>query len=220
MPLATDLAEILSPAYRCPEFDGACKCMKWKPEEGHVPRGFHGAYGSPCEVELVLVCAEPGNPHSGERHTGIESAFEYTGSALEAGTDRFHENVLKILELCWPGQSFEQKMRRTWLTDSVLCSAEIEGGPVPKSATLACGNRYLKRQLALFPNALVVALGVKAQKRLRGQGVEGFLCAAAVAPPGCYFSGARASWEAIPQALKSRQTAETQKVHFPSEPHR
>ena len=60
------LSSILRPAFKpCAGFDGACKDVaQWKPERGHVPRGFVGALGSTDEVEVVLLIAEPGNPYT------------------------------------------------------------------------------------------------------------------------------------------------------------
>src|SRR5437763_10943031 len=75
MKIPTPLANILLPAYGpCPEFATACKEMRWNPDAGHVPRGFLGACGELSEVELLLVFAEPGDPHVGERHSGLTSA--------------------------------------------------------------------------------------------------------------------------------------------------
>jgi uracil-DNA glycosylase len=64
----------------------------------------------------------------------------------------------------------------------------------------ACRQRFLDRQLDLFPGAVVVALGSKATKRLRGRT---FLSAFAAAPPGCNFRGARESWERIADAVRT-----------------
>jgi hypothetical protein len=92
-------------------------------------------------------------------------------------------------------------LQRVWLTESVLCSAETEGGFVSVSAARACGHSYLLAQLALFPKALVVALGSKADQRLRSLGVTDFLRAFAAAPPGCNRREALASWECISNEL-------------------
>ena len=47
----------------CPALAGACSEMQWDPARGHVPREFCGATGDLDEVKLVIVCAEPGDPH-------------------------------------------------------------------------------------------------------------------------------------------------------------
>lgn len=206
MKLNPALVQILSPAYPCPEFKGACAGeMRWQPQDGHVPRGFAGATGSTGEVELVLLVAEPGDPRYGEAHESIGTAYDYAMSSFRTGRDPFHKNVRKILELCWTDLSFEDQMRRTWLTESVLCSAQKSTGPVSERASLACGQRYLLSQLALFPNALLVALGGKARDRLHTLGVHDFVSAFAVGRPGCYQAGALPSWERIAIELASRR---------------
>lgn len=175
--------------------------MRWSPESGHVPRGFLGATGELEEVELVLVVAEPGNPQPDERHSGIESALQAAHFFHSSRRDQFHQNVGYILNLCWPHLTFDEQLRKVWLTESVLCSAPVEGGRVRHPVEVACGEKYLRHQLDLFPHALVVALGQKAQRRLRAIGFKRFLAADSVAPPGCNRRGARLSWDAIPVEL-------------------
>jgi hypothetical protein len=67
-----------------------------------VPRGFRGASGTLEEIELVLVFAEPGDPHSGETHRGISSTYKYSTSTVEIGTDQFHRNVTAVRTLNVP----------------------------------------------------------------------------------------------------------------------
>lgn len=164
MKLKPAIGNILAPAYMpCVEFQRACVQMRWQPDDGHVPRGFLGAAGSLDKVELVLVFAEPGDPHIGELHDGLDSEYEYATFAFSKGEDLFHRNVRKTLDMCWTALSFEQQMRKAWLTESVLCSARKECGSVPSaSARHRPGRHYLLAQLQLFPGALVVALGSKA----------------------------------------------------------
>ena len=205
MILNPEIARVLEPAYGpCPGFSGACQgTMRWSPDDGHVPRGFRGAAGTLKEVELVLVYAEPGNPLPGEKHTGLKSAYSYSTRTYASGATQFHVNVKTIINSCWPQLSFEEQMRKVWMTESVLCSAPVECGRVSSTVCRECGSRYLLKQLALFPSALVVALGSKARDRLRMIGVRDFLEVKSVAPPGCNHRGARESWSRIPQALHS-----------------
>lgn len=203
MTLNSALARLLDTAYApCSGFVDPCKEMRWNPEQGHVPRGFLGAAGSLEEIKLVLVFAEPGDPHAGETHKGLATAYDYATFAFETGKDQFHRNVRAILDACWPTLSFNEQMKRVWMTESVLCSAVKEGGSVSVKASRYCGKNYLLAQLQLLPNALVVALGGKAQSRLRSLGHTGFLPAFAVAPPGCNFFGAKESWDRIPVELR------------------
>lgn len=176
--------------------------MLWNPADGHVPRGFCGGLGTATEVELVLITAEPGDPLPGEVHVGIESTVAYSLRGLREGLTPFHRNICLILDLCFPDQTLDEQLRRTWRTNSVLCSATVECGPVPRAVESACMRRYLAPQLALLPHALVAALGGKAQRRLAREGI-GFFPAL---HPSSRKSKAEklASWRALAAELHGR----------------
>jgi hypothetical protein len=206
------LRRILLKAYKpCDGFSDSCKAdMRWDPAASHIPRGCYGATGqSPDEVKLVLVVAEPGDPQPGESYahcsTGEEmlaAACAIAQSCFMNGTDQYHRNIRKILKDCWPGTTFQEQMQRTWITESCLCSASSEGAPVGRKVTDACGTRFLREQLRLMPNAVVIALGSKAQKRLSQIGVK-FISAFSAAPPGCNFSGAAKSWQKVTDCVRA-----------------
>ncbi|MBI5805706.1 hypothetical protein HZA73_06625 [candidate division TA06 bacterium] len=207
MHLNPSILQILAPAYKpCTGFQNSCTEMRWQPENGHVPRGFAGAGGELDEIELILVFAEPGNPHEQEIHSDMNTAYEYATKCFKQGKDQFHQNVRTILDMCWRDLDFDHQMRKTWLTDSVLCSAKIECGGISSSASRECIKNYLMPQLALLPNALVVALGNKAQNRLKTTGYFNFRSAVAAAPPGCNRRNAYASWEQIAIEIKRRRS--------------
>jgi hypothetical protein len=158
----------------------------------------------------VLVGAEPGDPHKSESHLAkgsplerLESVYAYATECFRTGKDLYHRNMRYILERAWPQERFDEHLRKVWITDAVLCSAAKEGGHVPRAVARECRGRYLEAQLALFPTALVVALGRKAQKRLAGH--SNVVEASTVAPPGCnIFPGARASWDKIARLVRKR----------------
>lgn len=197
-----EVRKILEPAYApCEHFQGACKSLCWAPDIGHVPRGYLGATGTLSEIRLVLVFAEPGDPHDSERHESMDTSLAYTYECMKNGTDLFHRNVRGILDLCFPEDSFDAQLRKTWLTESLMCSAPVESGKVASTAWRACTTSYLKPQLSLMPNAIVAALGSKARDRLKSIGVD-FIAAGAAAPPGCNFAGVRESWQQIAAAVQ------------------
>lgn len=212
-PHPTIASTLLSAVAPCPGFTGTCQGqVTWSPAKGHVPRGCCGAIGSPEEVGLVLVCAEPGDPHEGEVHSAdgtaagrLDSVLNYAWDCFAGSHDQFHLNIRAIIEMCWPGLAFEKQLRCTWITDSILCSAAREGASMPIRVARECIARNLMQQIALFPNAIVVALGRKAQVRLQKAGVTDFISAYAAAPPGCNFSRAKPSWEAAARAVRARQ---------------
>ncbi len=204
------LKSLLLPAYApCEGFRGGCARMVWNPKSGHVPRGFCGATGPIRDVRLILVCAEPGDPYPGEGHSPrsadkiFESTYADTLKAMQRGRDLFHRNIRLILDLCFPRLSFNEQMRLTWITDSVLCSASVECGAVPASSIRECGARFLKAQLEAMPQATVAALGSKAAHRLSRLGRE-FIAASAAAPSGCNRPSAYESWQLIAKTVRGR----------------
>jgi hypothetical protein len=186
----------------CPSFKNVCQSMRLRPELGHIPRGYCGAIDKPPNVKLILVCAEPGDPHTEQQHGTdgmalkdfIKSAYSYSWKCLETKKELFHKNVRHIIDLCFPGMSFKEQMRYTWRTNAVLCSAKVECGRVPKEIEFECVNRYLMSQLNLFNNAKIIALGAKARDRLIRAGVKNFIPAWSAAPPGCNRQEAKKSW--------------------------
>lgn len=169
--------ESLRPAYRpCPNFRGSCRSMRWNLREGLVPRGYCGAIGKPRAVELVLVTAEPGDPLPGEGYKAEEPTPEAVAKrsveTLRSEATPFHSGMRRIFDMCYPGLSLEQQLRRIWRTNSVLCSARIEGGSVPTAVVDRCVSDYLRPQLEYFSGAFVVAIGRKAERRLRRHNIE------------------------------------------------
>jgi hypothetical protein len=61
----------------------------------------------------------------------------------------FSRNLAFILERCWTPLDAETAIQRTWITESVLFSAEYPCAPVLSAAT--CASDYLIQQLHLFP---------------------------------------------------------------------
>ena len=182
--------KILEPAYKpCRGFAGTCAAMRWCPSEGHVPRGCYGALGEVSDVRLVMVLAEPGSPGKEEVHTGMISAFEYAARCYLEDGGQGHRNVRAIIGRCFPGLPLRQAMRKVWITESVLCSAESALAQIDRGIEEECVKRYLLPQLTLFPNAIVAAMGGKAYRRLRrfSRFIPNLGEYGAVYPPGCNF---------------------------------
>ena len=133
-----ELRAVLLPAYKpCHGFGAKCKSMQWLPGRGHVPRGFCGALGQLGDIELVLIVAEPGDPPPDESYAAdspeefFQAVCEYVFKCFYFRKNQYHNNIRYILDQCWPELTFEfdEQMRRTWITESTLCSAEKECGP-------------------------------------------------------------------------------------------
>lgn len=230
--VAKALLDILEPAYRpCAHFAEACAgaCV-WEPSRGLVPCAFGGATGALDEVRLVIVTAEPGDPPDSTGYIGTPQ--DMVGNSLRifheamrnGGIDRagrptpFHRNMRRILDTFWPNDGLDAQLRKTWTTNAVLCPAEVSGGKHLARVEKACTETYLARQLDLFLNAFVLALGGKARDRIRAAGLR---CDAVGLHPSARTSDAdkTASWqtaarmfrgealegEAFPQAARRPQ---------------
>lgn len=194
------LVEILRPVYRpCPGFKAGCAGVaRWAPAQGHVPRGFVGAPGPLNEVKVVILLAEPGDPHAVESYQSrnqLEQTCKYTFRVLSEGTDPFHRNLKYVLNRLFPGLFLQDQLRKAWITETYLCSAPQETGPVPRVAENECVSRYLAHQLKLFAGLPVIALGGKAYERAkRVPGVRNLKKAFSVGPPGSNQRKAKPSW--------------------------
>ena len=206
-----ELIDVLLQSYSpCPGFASTCEGIaKWSPQRGHVPRGFVGALSSLEEVEVVLIVAEPGDPYGSDPISPrlssegmLTQTCKDTFEHYRDGVDPFHRNMRFLLDLIFPNTRFDDQLRKTWITESYLCSAPQEGGNVPARAWRGCAERYLAQQLSLFEGLPVIALGGKAQQRAKRYAPD-LIVAYAIAPPGSNQRPARPSWEAA--AARARE---------------
>jgi hypothetical protein len=174
-----ELAKVLNHALGpCPHFQCACKSFaRWKPESGHIPRGYYSRAKKLSEIRLVIITAEPGDPADGESYLGDSDTMmrqhqRHTQKFLDGEIARtgksppFHRNLSKILSNCWPSLSPEKQWEHTWYTNTVLCSAQKSGGPIPTQGWQTCVQSYLQQQIEILPEAFILALGGKAKNRL------------------------------------------------------
>ena len=164
-----ELKAVLAAAYpQCPGFCSVCSKHKieWVPEKGKVARGYAGAAESIADIKLVLCLAEPGDPGEAEMYDNsdadrliddidfrVTKAYRSVGDPFKNTKMDFHRNVRFILECCWPGESFDEQIKKTWITEGVLGSAYQTTKPVSPVVEKECSARYLSKQLALIPEA-------------------------------------------------------------------
>ncbi len=186
MMTAQPLLDLLLPAYTpCQHFSGACaNACTWQPDRGLVPCAFGGAIGSADDVKLVIVTAEPGDPPVDANYRGsptdmLHNSVRVFNEAMErGGLDRpgqpapFHRNMRHILDCFWPDQSLAEQLKKTWLTNAVLCTAQVSGGPHLTRVEAACADTYIAPQLDLLSSAFVFVLGNKARNRLVAAGLR------------------------------------------------
>ena len=146
---------------------------------------------------MVMVFAETGHPYGHETYDPaaepealLMEGVRDTHACFATGQDLFHRNVRWFLSRLFPGLPFERQLRRAWLTEGRLCSVASEIGGTKDRR---CASHHLVHQLALLPNATVVAFGGKAKNYMKMIGGDR-LPASALSPPGCNFVAARPSW--------------------------
>ena len=200
-----ELINVLSKAYEpCNNFD-LCNEAKWKPSKGHIPRGFLGGLGTLEEINLVLVFAEPGHPmaDSDEIYPDYLSPEEYIDlctdfafRCFDLEVDVMHRNVKYILNKIWPDLPFIDQLKKVWLTETRLCSIDDEIGNIALNDRKICSKNYLLQQIALFPEAVVIGFGAKAQSTLKSLRID-HLKAWSVSPPGANNPKAKDSWDEV-----------------------
>lgn len=154
-----------------------------------------------------MVFAEPGGVYPTDHYDAglapqqlLAATVTETGRIMANSQDQFHRNLRWFINQILPGQDFATQLRGVWLTEGRLCSVAQEiGGRKDRS----CADRYLARQIALMPDAVVIGFGSKAQAYLSALRIDH--CAArALAPPGANHRPARPSWDAAIQEVKRR----------------
>ncbi len=175
-----------------------------------MPRGFLGATGCLEEVKLVMVFAEPACPHDGECYDDhkcptelLLASVRYAYKCFADVKDLIHQNARWFMQQLYPNLSYDEQLRRVWVTQSRLCSIANGSDRDP-----TCAKRYLAPQIDLLPRARVVAFGQKTQRRMQklakhnGKNAD-WLCAASLAPRPWHRETAQQSWEEAIAELKS-----------------
>lgn len=164
------------------------------------PRGWAGLAGSPHDIALVAL--NPGAPLGGEVEHYRELALSETNisitcaqaAALEAycadqylkpkrgSSWVFHRKSVALARaLLWlmdgqdPQELDPSFLRRCWFTDVYKCSTRQESSPTITGAAFAACRPHLERELKIVKPKLIVALGIRAEKRLKMTGVD-FVC--------------------------------------------
>ena len=173
------LVDILQESYHpCPGFQGQCRGVAtWEPGAGQIPRAFVGALGTVEEVRVVIVTAQPAPPLPEEpalyseltQDEMLATTCRHTFECLRNCRETYHRGIRYLLDqLFRPNRNLEDQLKQTWITQTYLCSAPGgDGSRIRMPEARECGERYLIRQLRLFEDLPVIALGRDTQRRLR-----------------------------------------------------
>ena len=110
----------------------------------------------------------------------------------------FHKNVTRFLDELFPSKSFDNQLRKVWLTESCLCSIAEE---IDKAPRCTCASHILKRQIELMPQASIIAFGGKSRDGLDSINAE-YISAWAFAELGANRPEAKLSWKCVIEELR------------------
>ena len=159
-----ELQEIFLPAYEpCKHFGDPCARRRWNPIDGHIPRGFTGAFGTLQDVELVIVAWRPapkvqedesytaevaGNGRVRKPTELMAQACKFTYTCINERREDYHEEIHDVIDSYFGGNDFRQKLRKAFIMQVCLCS---KGEPGDESVR-TCNNEYLQKALAILKN--------------------------------------------------------------------
>ena len=192
-----NLLDIMKEAYPCAKFYEqqesvpnfkteivncqVCKEADWNPAKGFMPRSYIGATGKLEEVEAILVCISPFEPHRAvEPHRGEEYDPEHSSlEMVEANVryvhdcirglqprfkSRFHIRMKEFLDKLYPNEHLNQILKKVWITQCRLCSSNSDSTDID---SVSCMDLYLKKQLEILSDATIVVFGEQAQKAMK-----------------------------------------------------
>lgn len=180
--------------------------LPWDFAAGYEPRWYNGP--APSEVQVLLVMAEPGPITETEAQSlGVainheDWIGEYDLSNLE---HYWRAHLLTFCTHIWPQSTQDHMCRHLGGTCSFWMS--LPPGSATESVPAELVNyfsaTYLKKLLALFPNATIVASGGKARDRLKKLNIDFDYCWA-FTRPGCNQKKAKESWRVAGEKIRKR----------------
>jgi hypothetical protein len=189
-------------------FESLCKehGLPWDFAGGYEPRGYNGP--APERVRLLVLLAEPGAITPTEARNPLTAIGH--NRWIEPFDTRLQEHYWRInlRELCrhvWPENTDENmyaclgKSNTFWM--SLPPAAQTR--EVPRAPLQYFLWTYLKRFVALFPNAIILAAGGKAQRRLKLINAD-FECCSAFTRPESNKPHARDSYRRAAEAIKAK----------------
>lgn len=180
--------------------------LPWDFAAGYEPRGYNGP--PPEQTRLLVLLAEPGAITPTEAHNLLPT-ISYR-RWVEPYNLRLQEHYWRanLRELCryiWPENTEDSMYAHLGKSCTFWMSLPpgAQTSQVPREPLRYFLQTYLKQFLALFPNAIILAAGGKAQTRLRSVHAEFEGCSAFTRPESNKPS-ARESWRRAGQAIASR----------------
>lgn len=181
---------------------------------GHRPRHIAGNITNPDDVQVILLLAEPGSsPGEEEKHCPQSSWLDdVTCDGLGNGGCRvryddkakrlYEKNPRDFIQMIWPADRYVDRMKKVIITNSFWMQGHSSGGSIPVRA-IDDFSVHLKSIISSFPNAIVVASGLKAINRARRANVE-VLEMGSLMPPGSNQALVRDTWRVTADIVRRK----------------
>jgi hypothetical protein len=149
--------------------------LPWNFAAGYEPRGYNGP--APEQTKLLVLLAEPGAITPTEARNLLPAISHRRW--VEPDNLRLQEHYWRanLLELCryiWPENTEDSMYTDVGKSCTFWMSLPpgAQTSQIPREPLDYFLQTYLKRFLALFPNAILLAAGGKAHARLRRLNIE------------------------------------------------
>ena len=178
--------------------------LLWE-DVGNEPRGYNGP--APEDVEVLYVSAEPGPVTPTERLNlipAITNAPWLDGFDLYLQEHYWRKNLKVICDSIWPTDTVANMDKHLGGMQSFWISLP-EGATtksIPRPVLDYWRQHYAHRLFGLFPDAVVLAAGLKAQDRLKRLGID-FVGCYAVTLPGSNTKKNKDSWPVAGKAISN-----------------
>jgi hypothetical protein len=140
--------------------------LPWDFESGYEPRGYYGP--APEQVRLLVLLAEPGAVTPTERQNLLPAISHGPWiEGFDLGSQEYYWRR-HLGELCihiWPEGTEDHMYAHLGKSNTFWMSLRpgAQTRPVPREPLQYFLRTYLTRFLALFPDAIILAAGGKAQ---------------------------------------------------------
>lgn len=200
--------ELLAEMRRDERFKALClqHRLPWDFAAGYEPRGYNGP--PPEQTRLLVMLAEPGAIAPTEAKN-LQPAVIHRRWVepynLQLQEHYWRANLLELCRQIWPVRTEDRMFDYVGKSCTFWMSLPpgAQTSQVPQALVDYFSNNYLGRFLSLFPNAVVLAAGSKAQKRLTRLGVE-FESCSAFTKPESNKPKAHESWKEAARRIAAR----------------
>ena len=181
--------------------------LPWDIQAGYEPRSYDGP--EPEDLKLLVFMAEPGAIANRESEHLLPPVLHarLIGDYNTTYTEHYwRENLMVMCREIWPEDTEDHAFRNMGRSNSFWMSlpGRKQKEEVSHELLAYFEQEYLTRFVAMFPQALILAAGGKAQARLKRIGVDFIKSYAFTKPASNNTKKAIPSWRSASQQIAER----------------